>query len=230
MEHTDKLLQLLNSTDEKSVAVGLEILKGRSGFDQYLADYATLYECFLGVRPVPLTAAHLVIFNQPALRRFGHQVVLPPEIVRLQKLQSLTLYNTDIQALPSEIGQLTQLNELKLNFNALQQIPSEISDLAQLQILWLHHNQLVQLPKSIGKLQALQELDLSANQLQTLPEEVGQLHQLKELSLEGNQLTRLPSSIGHLPHLHQLYLSRNPLPLDTIEQLRKALPGCEVFF
>lgn len=229
--YPNKLLELLQSVDEKSVAVGLEIIKGgHTGFEPYLADYTHLYACLFGVKPSPLEAKHLVLFNQTSLQKAGRRVALPPAIKQLPRLESLTLYMTGIELLPAEIGQLDKLLELKLNFNNLTQLPAEVGNLTQLKIFWLHSNQLKQLPAEIGKLHQLQELDLSSNQLNNIPEEMGNLTQLKELSLEGNQLTSLPPSIAKLSTLQKLYLSRNPLPKALVQQVRVALPGCEVFF
>lgn len=230
MEHEDKLRQLLGSTDEKSVAVAMEIIKGQNTFEHYLADYHALKIHFFGSQHTSLEAKDVAFFNQPEIERYGSLVTLTPTIKRLQHLQSLTLYMNQISNLPAELGQLEQLEKLQLNFNEIDKLPPEIGNLAQLKILWLHDNHLITLPKEIGKLTQLQELDLSSNRLSSLPKEIGKLTQLKELSLAGNQLTNLPPSICVLSSLQKLDLSRNPLPKALVQQISAALPNCEVSF
>lgn len=228
--YSNKLLELLQSVDEKSVAVAMEIIKGQNTFEHYLADYHALKTHFFGSKHTPLEAKDVAFFNQSEIQRYGSLVTLTPAIKRLQHLQSLTLYMNQISNLPAELGQLGKLEKLQLNFNEIDKLPPEIGNLAQLKVLWLHDNLLTTLPREIGNLTQLQELDLSNNRLSSLPKEIGNLTQLKDLSLAGNQLTDLPLSICLLSSLQKLDLSRNPLPEALVQQVRMGLSGCEVTF
>ena len=233
MEYQKQLLALLQSPDEQSVAVGLEILRGQPNkeLEQYMADYQTLYHYFFGEKPEPMEATHLVVFNQTELSRIGKEIMrLPPEIKRLKHLQELRLYNNRMVTLPAEIGLLKGLLGLKLSFNVLRKLPAQIGALPHLQALWLHNNELEQLPKEIGNLTTLEELDLSLNNLTSICPEIGQLHNLVELSLKDNQISHLPKEITQLQNLRTLYLSRNPVSESHQAQIQEWLPDCVMEF
>ncbi len=136
---------------------------------------------------------------------------LPPEIVQLQNLLMLTLANNQLTALPPEIIQLQNLQTLTLANNQLTALPPEIVQLQNLRTLTLANNQLTALPREIVQLQNLQQLALANNQLTALPPEIVRLRNLQHLALANNQLTALPTEIGHLQDIKQLSLSDNQL-------------------
>jgi len=150
---------------------------------------------------------------------------LPPEIGLLTQLTSLDLGSNQLMALPLEIGLLTQLTSLKLWNNQLTALPPEIGQLTQLTSLDLRENKLTTLPKEIGQLTQLTSLNLNNNQLTALPPEIGRLTRLTELNLRGNKLTILPKEIGQLDLLTSLNISYNPLtpPLKIVKQGTEAI-------
>ncbi|MDJ0578847.1 COR domain-containing protein [Crocosphaera sp.] len=127
------------------------------------------------------------------------------------KIESLDLWNENLNSLPPEIGQLTNLTSLSLSNNQLTNLPSEICKLTNLTSLSLWNNQLTNLPSEICKLTNLTSLSLWNNQLTNIPAEIGQLTNLTSLSLSNNQLTNIPAEIGQLTNLTSLYLSNNQL-------------------
>ncbi len=136
---------------------------------------------------------------------------LPQSLFQLTQLQTLHLYNNQLNELPKEIGQLKNLNELYLRYNQLSELPKEIGQLENLQELDLDDNQLSELPKEIAQLKNLQTLDLRENQLNELPKEIAQLKNLQTLYLYKNQLNELPKEIAQLKNLQKLYLYKNQL-------------------
>ena len=136
---------------------------------------------------------------------------LPSEIVHLTQLKSLDLSQNDLTYLPSEVSQLTQLEALDLSQNNLKQLPSEIVQLEQLRLLGLSQNKLSQLLPTVGQLSQLQILFLSENYLDQLPSEITQLANLQILALSGNNISCLSPEIAQLTCLETLYLSKNNL-------------------
>ncbi len=137
--------------------------------------------------------------------------VLPEELGKLTKLESLSLDNNQLSALPESVGKLTKLESLSLNNNQLSALPESVGKLTKLESLSLDNNQLSALPESVGKLNKLQHLYLNNNQLSALPESVGKLTKLESLYLNNNQLSALPESVGKLNKLESLQIDNNQL-------------------
>lgn len=107
---------------------------------------------------------------------------LPPEIGKLQQLQTLELWGNQLSSLPAEIGQLQQLRVLYLNGNQLSSLPAEIGQLRQLRKLWLDFNQLSTLPAEITQLRQLETLDIRNNpKLRLTPAQEQFLQGVKEV-------------------------------------------------
>lgn len=133
----------------------------------------------------------------------------------------------DIKDLSAEI---TALDLSELGANQLTTLPAEIGDLESLRVLISQGTQLTTLPAEIGKLKNLTTLDLSLNQLSTLPTEIGELKNLTTFEVWLNQLSTLPTEIEKLKNLTTLNLRGNPIPEPAIDDLKKAIPWCEIVF
>ena len=137
-------------------------------------------------------------------------------------------------SLPEVIEILKKSNEytfLRSKSNASNQIkalPESIGALKALKRLYLGANNLKTLPDSIGHLKNLELLHVVSNQLEVLPSSIGDLERLEILDLANNSLRELPPSISALTSLKFLNLHANPLNPQDIEQLRIALPHCEI--
>lgn len=112
--------------------------------------------------------------------------------------------------------------------NQIKALPESIGALKTLKRLYLGANNLKTLPDSIGHLKNLELLHVVSNQLEVLPSSIGDLERLKILDLANNSLRELPPSISALTSLKFLNLHANPLNPHDIEQLRVALPHCEI--
>ena len=150
-------------------------------------------------------------------------------IGKLEKLETLYLYDNQLTELPAEIGKLANLEWLYLDNNQLAELGAEIGKLVNLTGLSLGGNQLTELPAEIGKLAKLTELWLDNNQLTELPAELGKLTNLTTLHLYNNQLTELPGEIGELEKLRYLNVSGNEnISKEQVEELKKQLVNCEI--
>jgi Leucine-rich repeat (LRR) protein len=117
-----------------------------------------------------------------------------PERVLSETMNILTITNSGLESLPESIGNLTRLNTLSLNGNHLTTLPSSIGNLARLKTLQINNNRLTTLPDTCRELMNLVTIELNNNQLTTLPPI--ELPLLKKLDLSHNRITVLPDSIG----------------------------------
>ena len=146
----------------------------------------------------------------------GLQGPIPPELGKLERLESLTIIHNDLTGwIPAEIGNLANLKDLRLSHNRLTgPIPPELGTLNELQFLNLGHNQLRrQIPSQLGGLTQLFSLNLRWNNLTgPIPSEIGNLTELNHLDLDSNELTGpIPSELGNLAELKRLSLRNNEL-------------------
>uniref|UniRef100_A0ACD6ACK1 Uncharacterized protein n=2 Tax=Avena sativa TaxID=4498 RepID=A0ACD6ACK1_AVESA len=98
---------------------------------------------------------------------------IPPEIARLQYLETLQVRKTWIKELPSVIGNLQQLKTLDVSYNRL----------------------LTELPREIGKLYNLKQLLVSGTKMEKIPREIGALKKLETLKLD-NTIVVLPWEVA----------------------------------
>lgn len=134
---------------------------------------------------------------------------LPPEIGRLDRLESLDLCGNNLVALPPEIGRLRHLTQLDLRHNQLVALPREIGLLTNLTSLDARDNRLTSLPPEMEMLTNLKSLDLRENQIQVFPQVVLSLLGLEELHLWSNPLASVPLEISRLTRLTLLNLGGN---------------------
>ncbi len=173
-------------------------------------------------------------------------------LTRLQELRNLRLSNNCLKRLPDIVTRLVELETINLGNNQLTELPDDFCALSDLKTLWVNDNPLETLPSSFEKLRKLTFLHLGNTPWHTPPECIWQLGNLKELWLASSSLTHLPAEVGQLKKLERLHLwysslkevpailfemtylkelriSHNPLPPNTIELLKEALPNTEIF-
>ncbi|CAL4930297.1 unnamed protein product [Urochloa decumbens] len=120
-----------------------------------------------------------------------HRLVgpIPPEIGRLNQLQSLSLQGNSLYGpLPPELGNCTKLQQLYLQGNYLSgNIPSEFGDLVELEALDLSSNTLSgSIPHSLDKLSKLTSFNVSMNFLTGAIPSSGSLVNFNDTSFVGN--------------------------------------------
>uniref|UniRef100_A0A453QA80 Uncharacterized protein n=3 Tax=Aegilops tauschii TaxID=37682 RepID=A0A453QA80_AEGTS len=156
---------------------------------------------------------------------------IPPEIARLQHLETLQVRFTWITELPCEIGDLQELKSLVVSRNnKLAKLPKEIGDLQHLETLDLcFSSRIKELPREIMNLQNLENLNLYDTMLKELPREIGKLQHLKTLEVGMTSIRRLGSEIGDLQQLETLDLSYNrrltqlPREMWKLQNLKRLL-------
>uniref|UniRef100_A0ACD6A058 Uncharacterized protein n=1 Tax=Avena sativa TaxID=4498 RepID=A0ACD6A058_AVESA len=136
---------------------------------------------------------------------------VPPEIVRLQCLETFETGGDEFTPLAGFIGDLQQLKTLVLRSSAMKELPREIARLQQLETLDISGTPITHVPKEIGSLQELKTLDISGTPITQLPKEIGSLQQLKTLDISDTPITQLPKEIGRLQQLNILDISRTPI-------------------
>jgi len=131
---------------------------------------------------------------------FENQIsgVLPSELYNIPSLQILDLYDNDIEgSISPDIGQLQNLVALYLGKNRLDlTLPIELFSITSLEALW------------INDMNRLEEMPVG----QDLPVDIGNLVNMKDLRMarsffKGN----LPAEIGNLVNLEHLDLENNGL-------------------
>ncbi|MCP4443399.1 MAG: leucine-rich repeat domain-containing protein [Aureispira sp.] len=129
--------------------------------------------------------------------------ITPTSLVNLSNLRDLTLMHVHIP-LSSWIGKLTQLKKLTLSPRTVTgEMPESLFELRGLEELNFF-NFIKELNPNIGKLKSLKKLNLRRNLLESLPDELSKLVSLEELDIEFNNLRRLPGCIAVLPKLKVL--------------------------
>ena len=142
---------------------------------------------------------------------------IPRSLLRLERLQDLTLYGNQLTGpLPSWMGNLgPRLWRLLLGGNQLTgRIPSGWRRLTSLQRLELSGNRLTgPIPTWLGDLRHLGQLELFGNQFTgPIPPELGQASNLEILDLGYNRLSgRIPPALRRLTKLFYLNVSHNEL-------------------
>ncbi|CAM0948521.1 unnamed protein product [Alopecurus aequalis] len=125
-------------------------------------------------------------------------------IGNLQQLKTLELRGQAITQVPKEIGALQQLHTLRIRVTNISELPKEIWELQQLKNLHISYTRITELPREIGKLQQLETLNISNTPIMVLPKEVGELQQLKTLNIGYTPITVLPNEIRELQQLKTL--------------------------
>ncbi|XP_072479667.1 leucine-rich repeat-containing protein 57 [Notamacropus eugenii] len=141
---------------------------------------------------------------------------LPPALIgKFSLLRSLTLNHNRLAVLPEELCKLTKLETLHLNNNRLTQLPAAFGQLSALKSLSLSGNQLRTVPSQLCSLRHLDVVDLSKNQIQSVPDSVGELQAI-ELNLNQNQISQISPQISRCPRLKVLRMEENCLELSML--------------
>jgi len=117
---------------------------------------------------------------------------MPAEIARLQKLETLHLYNNNIGGdFPSTFRGMKNLKSIALmNTGLMGTIPAWIGDMSQLTSLALGDNKMRgDIPASVAKLEALTVLGLDGNRFTGNIDMLKQLSNLQAIYLDTNMLT-----------------------------------------
>ena len=125
-------------------------------------------------------------------------------------------FRTDETSLSIEGAELTSLYGLE-KFECLESVQLGRNRIEDLSAFQNTHSQ-----------GSIKTLDLSNNLIQDLSP-LAALKALETLDLHGNQISSL-EPLTRMSQLKKVDLSGNPLEAEQIEELRRALPGCEIVF
>lgn len=135
--------------------------------------------------------------------------VIPPEILELTGLTSLSLASNQLTALPDDIGRLKKLNYLNIHSNKLEELPESIGELRQLKKFFCNGNKIKMIPESIGNLKKLEELNLSYNKIKKFPSSIASTIGSTFIDLIGNPIQALPEGLKDNLSLDRLFLRDN---------------------
>ena len=138
--------------------------------------------------------------------------VLPSEIFRMRKLESLILNKNLITSLPKDLAKLAEaglLRTIECEDNLLEEVHEDIAQIRSLENLHFARNQLKVFPSFVQQLYQLLVLDVSHNQLEEIPGAVGNLLFLETLNISHNQIKVLPQPLMNLARLQTLDISHN---------------------
>ncbi|XP_010246513.1 PREDICTED: probable leucine-rich repeat receptor-like serine/threonine-protein kinase At3g14840 [Nelumbo nucifera] len=155
--------------------------------------------------------------------------VLPPELVKLPKLQQIDLPRNYLNGtIPPEWGS-TQLVNISLVGNRLSgSIPKELANITTLRMLNVEYNQLSgTVPPELGNQVGIERILLSSNYFTgQLPETFAKLTNLKDFRISDNQFTgKMPNFIGNWTQLEKLVIQasglQGPIPssISLLENL-----------
>lgn len=161
------------------------------------------------------------------------QKTLPPSLLKLISLHSLTLQHNHLHSV-SGIEMLTKLQFFDVSHNSIGTLPKSIGELRNLRVMNLSGNKLRILPDGIGNLSRLETLNCSSNHLTSLPDSVVHLTEVTCLDISGNKITALPENFGKLSKLEDLratgnYITILPKSFAQLNNLRSLLLGSNRF-
>jgi Leucine-rich repeat (LRR) protein len=119
-----------------------------------------------------------------------HLADLPNDIFKINSLEILKVWHSNIDTLPSDVKNLNNLKEICLQNNKLSSLPSELYSLPVLEYLNLGGNQFSSLPADINKLKKLDYLGVYDNPIHTLPLESDMFRHLRFLSIWNTKLAK----------------------------------------
>ena len=81
----------------------------------------------------------------------------------------------------------------------------------------------------IADMTSLEELWLASHSLEHLPPAICKLPKLRRLHLWYSNLSSVPEELFACTKLEELRITNNPMPDETVERLRKALPRTTIY-
>ncbi|HIC8924096.1 TPA: leucine-rich repeat domain-containing protein, partial [Elizabethkingia anophelis] len=135
--------------------------------------------------------------------------IIPPEIEKLTRLETLDLSGNSIVNFYSKICSLKNLKILNLNNNRIKTIPLQIKNLTKIISLHLSNNNLSLLPNQIYELSNLRELDISKNNIEAIDDNISKLSKIQKIWINGLPLKKFPDQEFFPKTLKCLYAYSN---------------------
>jgi len=163
---------------------------------------ATLDLSGMSVKQLPsavmgiLGLQHLFLHDNPLTR-------IPPMIVQLTNLKTLTLNRTYVRSLPIDLPSCYQLKKLELDLDRMVFPPQNICEVGL--------NAIFSYLRKILNGAIVGSLDLSNSGMKEIPADLSLSTGLKMLDLSNNRISRVPPELCLLTALTTLNLDMNPL-------------------
>lgn len=162
---------------------------------------------------------------------------LSPDLTKLEKLQELRIFKSDIKRLPEDIDKLKNLKELVIVDTKIKKLPERLSNMG-IELLSIEHNNFKKFPMQITKLKELKKLIIINEKIKQIPPEISSLTKLKSLMLIGlpikivpeiksdnlrylsvdrSKLTKFPEWIAQKKELEHITMSDNKIKILPIE-------------
>jgi len=186
-----------------------------------------------GLCIVILFSCHFVVsqvLSENELKAAKEYIYLDSALIRPELVLKLSLWDEGRTELPASICQLHNLQSLNVFQNELQFLPDCMSFLSVLQVLNLSHNQFEIVPEELYGLKLLKQVDLHHNKIKELNPSIAALKELQVLDLHENLIETLPKELLELKNLKKLVLKKNPLKMEEIDFFRKSMVETEIIF
>jgi internalin A len=135
----------------------------------------------------------------------------PHEIFTIKKLKHLSLRSCGIREIPHRIGDLGDLTALELYDNPIKSIPEELGHLHKLTSISLSGTEIVDVPLSLSQLTNLKSISLGEAKLRSWPDVITGIGSLEYVDLARTGIRELPRSIGGMSNLETLNVRGNPI-------------------
>jgi hypothetical protein len=159
---------------------------------------------------MPLTPSLRKKIGRKAQGETAAEVLLRIESAKASGGIEADLSSLSLSPIPPELLELKDLESLSLEDNAFTSSPKGLHQFPKLRRLNLASNQLRYLNINLLDCPELRWLNLDDNELSFIPGHIGQLRHLKHLTAKYNPIRYVPGSMGVLP-LEQIHLSDSRL-------------------
>ncbi len=174
---------------------------------------------------LPVLSANFDHISNLGLRGYPTTRGAPAFVARFPNLRTLAINDIALNTLPPEVMALPHLNSLTLrncNINLTLQSRAQLALMTRLKNLDLSNNRQLSLSPNLGQMPELQTLNLSHTYISLFPEHLLTRLQLTSANLSNNYLSRLPEGLFNLPaqRARVFNLSGNPLSRVTLEKIK----------
>ena len=203
----DKYLKAINNSFAGPISQGyfsksiLRIARLNRGSGPFVSDMWTTRSLSLEINSEPSPAISKLLYSlgdleldQLTLSWFQLKKV-PVEILRLHRLQCLTMKGLELTTLPDWIGELG-VERLSVSCNGLSTLPDSFARLQQLKSLRLDCNPFNSIPEVIFNLTMLEELGLWECGISEIPADILRLDKLRTLGINYSKIGTPPPEVA----------------------------------
>jgi len=114
---------------------------------------------------------------------------LPPVLWKLENLETLVLFGTELADIPPDIAKLKKLRSLDIgNMKKMKEIPASVCKLDRVEYLRIGNGSIHKVPDAIGGMKSLRELELQSTQVRKLPPILFDMPSLKKVNVRWSKV------------------------------------------